>query len=413
TNGVTIPYTVTYISNVIPLPIVDSLNDVETCGNYMLQPLVNGNYFTGQNGTGTALFAGDMITSAQTVYIYSETGTTPNCFAESSFVITTNSLSTNNYSETKCDDLNDGNEVIDLSSYNANLVSVPSDCTFEYYSSLAGATNQTSTELVSSISNYNLTIGLHTIYIRITSNRGCIQIAQLDLTLVSTPIITIPDIVPICENDNIIVDAGLGFDSYLWSTGETSQTITVSQAGNYSVTVTEDYGSIDCSSTKHFNVVLSNIATITNIETQDWTNTENIITVNTTGFGNYEYSIDGIHYQDSNVFSGLNCGEYTVYVRDKNGCGITTENIFLLMYPKFFTPNGDGYNDTWSIKFSWLEPGLKVTIFDRYGKFLKELINSDSWDGKYNGHELPSTDYWFVVTRANGKEYREHFTLKR
>ena len=83
------------------------------------------------------------------------------------------------------------------------------------------------------------------------------------------------------------------------------------------------------------------------------------------------------------------------------------------MYPKFFTPNGDGYNDTWAIKYSHIEPNLKVDIFDRYGKLLKRLTNKNSWDGKYNGYELPSTDYWFVVTRENGKEYRGHFNMKR
>jgi gliding motility-associated-like protein len=55
------------------------------------------------------------------------------------------------------------------------------------------------------------------------------------------------------------------------------------------------------------------------------------------------------------------------------------------MYPKFFTPNGDGYNDTWEIKFSFYEQNLKVNIFDRYGKLIKTLNNTNSWDGKYNG----------------------------
>ena len=84
-----------------------------------------------------------------------------------------------------------------------------------------------------------------------------------------------------------------------------------------------------------------------------------------------------------------------------------------MMYPKYFTPNGDGYNDTWAILFSVKETQLKVIILDRYGKLIKKLENNASWDGKLNGNDLPSTDYWFVVTRENGKEYRGHFTLKR
>ncbi|MBG6111524.1 gliding motility-associated-like protein [Flavobacterium sp. CG_9.10] len=93
-------------------------------------------------------------------------------------------------------------------------------------------------------------------------------------------------------------------------------------------------------------------------------------------------------------------------------CDLTIDNSSL-SYPKFFTPNGDSFNDIWKIKFSNLEIGLTVKIFDRYGKLLKELIQNATWNGMYNGQELPATDYWFVVTRANGKEYRGHFSLKR
>ena len=324
-------------------------------------------------------------------------------------------INANDYSETICDNLNDGFEIINLSSYNASLISNTSNCTFEYYSSLLSATNQTITNLISTITNYNLTTGNHIFFVRITSTNGCYQIVKLNISLVSKPIISINDIVPICENKNTIISAGSGFDSYIWSTGSISQSITITHAGNYSVTVTKSYGTTNCYSTKNFAVVLSNVAKITNIETQDWTDNENIITVNTSSnsYGNYEFSIDGINYQDSNIFSGLISGAYTVYVRDKNECGIAKDEIFLLMYPKFFTPNGDGYNDTWAIKYSHIEPNLKVDIFDRYGKLLKRLTNKNSWDGKCNGYELPSTDYWFVVTRENGKEYRGHFNMKR
>ena len=98
----------------------------------------------------------------------------------------------------------------------------------------------------------------------------------------------------------------------------------------------------------------------------------------------------------------------------KNGCGEIIEEVYLLMYPKFFTPNGDGYNDYWKIKFSENEPNLSIKIFDRYGKFIKQLrANSEGWDGTYLGKQCFSTDYWFIVTRENGQEHKAHFTLKR
>ena len=84
-----------------------------------------------------------------------------------------------------------------------------------------------------------------------------------------------------------------------------------------------------------------------------------------------------------------------------------------LPYPKFFTPNNDGYNDTWAIDFAYLAPNTGIRIFDRYGKFIKELHNNTSWDGNYLGQQLSASDYWFTVTRLNRTEYRGHFSLKR
>lgn len=82
-------------------------------------------------------------------------------------------------------------------------------------------------------------------------------------------------------------------------------------------------------------------------------------------------------------------------------------------YPKFFTPNNDTHNDTWTIDYAYLKPNTGIRIFDRYGKFLKELRPNSEWDGTYNGQDMPASDYWFSVTRLNGTEVRGHFSLKR
>jgi gliding motility-associated-like protein len=84
-----------------------------------------------------------------------------------------------------------------------------------------------------------------------------------------------------------------------------------------------------------------------------------------------------------------------------------------LPFPKFFTPNNDGYNDTWTVDFAYLMPNTGIKIFDRYGKLLKELTINTSWDGTFTGQALPTSDYWFTVTRINGAEFRGHFSLKR
>jgi gliding motility-associated-like protein len=323
-------------------------------------------------------------------------------------------LPANDYAELFCDDLNDGAEILDLSSYNSKIISNTTNYFFTYYNSISGAEKETVSDKITNFSSYKLPLGENKIHIRINSNTPCYAVAELKLTLFSKPIINIQDIVPICENKTITIDAGAGFDDYLWSNGAKTQTITVKDPGNFSVTVTDDYDTISCSSTKNFEVKKSNIATINSIETKDWTDNNNVITVFATGFGEYEYSIDGTNYQTSNQFTRLISGKYTIQVRDKNGCGTATNELYLLMFPRFFTPNGDGYNDTWKINFSDIEAGLNVKIFDRYGKIIKILnTNTDSWDGTYNGINLTANDYWFVVTRANHLEYKGHFSLKR
>lgn len=327
-----------------------------------------------------------------------------------------NTLNATNYSDSLCDDLNDDSEIIDLSSYTSNIITNATGCTFEYYNSSLGATNQDASYQISTISNYNLTVGQQIIYVRITSTNSCSQIIELQLSLYAEPVIAINDIMPICYNQTITINAGTGFNSYLWSNGAITPSISVDTAGSYNVIVTQNHGVLTCTSIKNFEVVTSNIASITTIETTDWTDNENTITVllSDTSIGNYEYSLDGLHYQISNVFTGLINGVYQVSVRDINGCGIVEDEIYLLTYPKYFTPNGDGINDFWKINFSQYETNLTLKIVDRYGKFIKKLNYLDiGWDGTYNGQQLPSDDYWFVVTRANGKEYKGHFAVKR
>ena len=113
----------------------------------------------------------------------------------------------------------------------------------------------------------------------------------------------------------------------------------------------------------------------------------------------------------------LSEGEYFVYVKDKNDtCQPVTETAFILAYPKFFTPNGDGYNDIWKIKFSSSQEILNVEIYDRFGKLITTLDkDSNGWDGTINEKILPSTDYWFKIIRVSDQKniYRGHFTLKR
>ncbi|MEI7510293.1 MAG: T9SS type B sorting domain-containing protein, partial [Flavobacterium sp.] len=92
----------------------------------------------------------------------------------------------------------------------------------------------------------------------------------------------------------------------------------------------------------------------------------------------------------------------------------TQQIIWILYYKRYFTPNGDGINDTWGIDYSKFEPDLKVVIYDRYGKAITSLnSNNPEWDGNFNGQLLFATDYWFVVYRQDGRIHKGHFALKR
>ncbi|MFB9110909.1 T9SS type B sorting domain-containing protein [Flavobacterium gyeonganense] len=123
---------------------------------------------------------------------------------------------------------------------------------------------------------------------------------------------------------------------------------------------------------------------------------------------------NGITYYASQTINNCEGDRTPVLI---NILGATTADcinfVEELPYPKFFTPNNDTHNDTWTIDFAYLKPNTGIRIFDRYGKFLKELKPNDEWDGTYIGQDMPASDYWFTVTRFNGTEYRGHFSLKR
>jgi gliding motility-associated-like protein len=201
---------------------------------------------------------------------------------------------------------------------------------------------------------------------------------------------------------------------YNWSTGETTSEIQINEPGNYTVSVTNTNG---CSKTRTLTVLPSDTASIEMIEVIDGIE-NNTVTVTVSGEGDYEYALDSplTTYQDSNLFSMVTPGFHTIYVRDKNGCGIVENNISVIGFPKFFTPNGDGFNDTWHV-YGINTPNQinsEVYIFDRFGKLLTQINAFDGgWDGTFNGALLPNSDYWFSVKLPDNRTFTGHFTLKR
>jgi len=138
------------------------------------------------------------------------------------------------------------------------------------------------------------------------------------------------------------------------------------------------------------------------------------IFVNGVGVQGVQYAVDNDPWQQSNVFANLSMGTHILKV--KTPCKEFELNITLINYPHYFTPNGDGYNDTWNV-VGLNDATASINIFDRYGKLLKQISTTgQGWNGTYNGRHLPSSDYWFTISfNEDGKqrEFKAHFTLKR
>ena len=207
--------------------------------------------------------------------------------------------------------------------------------------------------------------------------------------------------------NTVTLDAGISGMTYNWSTGETSQIISVNTQNQYFVIVTDPN---NCSSTRNYNVILHNAPEITNVTVLG--NTATIVTVEN---GNYEFSINGSDFQLSNVFNNLVGGNYVATVRETNGCDEDQMDFWIIVCPSFFTPNGDGYNDFWEVNGIELYPEASAEIYDRYGRLITILnAMNPSWNGTFNNKLLPSDDYWYCFRASkNAKPVKGHFALKR
>ncbi|SHG36285.1 gliding motility-associated C-terminal domain-containing protein [Flavobacterium fluvii] len=176
-----------------------------------------------------------------------------------------------------------------------------------------------------------------------------------------------------------------------------------------------------CATIKTINVTVNPSNTL---QTLAWAVTDaftknQIVTITATAAGNYLYQLDSGPFQTSPVFENVASGMHSITVKDVNGCStpLTENDILIIGYPKYFTPNGDAYNDTWNIFELKDQLATKIYIFDRYGKLLKDISPTGAgWDGTYIGQPMPASDYWFTVEYEEQgivKKYKSHFSLKR
>lgn len=273
----------------------------------------------------------------------------------------------------------------------------------------------------------NLKTANTTIYARIENENQCMGIESIELLVNPIPEVSLADTYQVCSDGKpLVIEAPDGFDTYTWYKigtskneiiGSTSQ-LTIVDGGSFRLEIgtTFDVNNqvFQCTGSSDFLVNASNRATFEEISVQDLS-TNNSIVAQVSGDGEYEFSLDGQDYQTSARFDNLEPGFYTVFARDLRGCGISEQEVSVIGFPRFFTPNGDGYNDTWQLIGS--NQGMiegKIDIYDRYGRLLRQIDSENqSWDGSSNGEILPASDYWFRISLVNGKEFKGHFTLKR
>ncbi|WP_147676004.1 T9SS type B sorting domain-containing protein [Algibacter pacificus] len=350
------------------------------------------------------------------------------CFSTSELTLAVSTTGTNDAQLTECDDdgIEDGFHTFNLGYANTQIATgLPAGITISYYENYDDAL----LEKNRLNNNYtNTTAYSHTIYARIENANACYGISEVLLTVNKLPEIDTEALTYYCTNkfpETITINPEITNDlpenfTYHWSTNESTYSIEINSVGNYDVTVTNANG---CSKTQTITVEGVSIATINNIEVKDISD-NNMITVFATGDGIYEYQLLDENatmvvapYQSSPIFENVFPGIYTVTVKDtKNDCGEIMETAYVIGFPKFFTPNSDGYHDTWKVYgvSADNQPNSKIYIYNRYGKLLKALTpKNNGWNGSFKGALLPADDYWFVILLEDGRTYKNHFSLKR
>jgi gliding motility-associated-like protein/uncharacterized repeat protein (TIGR01451 family) len=277
----------------------------------------------------------------------------------------------------------------------------------------------------------NETVVYELVRVTYTGTDSCFQDLTGSATVIVTPlpVVTLEDgficIDPVtfATTRPYLLNTGLNTADYTFEwfdvngliSGVSNSFYEVSAVGPYSVTITDIISG--CQASAFVNVDESKPPTDFDYTVSGFFEGNPTVVITTTPAGDFEYQLDFGPFQESNIFDNLEGGTHTITVRDPEVCDALTKDILVIDFPKYFTPNGDGINDTWNIPSIKAISMTKIYIFDRFGKLVKEISTSGSgWDGTYSGQLLPATDYWFTISYQEAginKEFRSHFSLKR
>lgn len=406
---------------------VNDINDQYACDTFNLPVIAGlGDYYTasgGPRGIGVKLNTPYApINTTTKLYVYAEDANRNYCFDEKSFTITIY----------KTPVIAPINPVTSCSSYILPPYTSPIT---NYFTQSGGPSNTNTEKFPGDIINSSSTIYAYA-YLGSANTQICSDEKPMVINIIPKPlpILYVP---PICVDfvtgaiTNSYVVSGFNAPQYSfeWKKEDgtllsTNSDFSTNQPGNYTLTVTDLSLPNGCpSDSVPFTVIESSKPASITYTSSGWFTDNQTIIVNvvpsTGNENNFLYSLDGSTPQKSNTFTNVVSGNHEVTISDANGCNssVISIPIILINSPKFFTPNGDGYNDSWGIKGFQNQNNPKIYIFNRYGKLLKELNQiGDTWDGNYNGQPLPADDYWFVINYIeNGvsKEFKSHFSLKR
>ncbi|MCC4228300.1 T9SS type B sorting domain-containing protein [Zunongwangia profunda] len=325
--------------------------------------------------------------------------------------------------------------LIDLTIKQTELLSLNASPEFykvEYFETEEGALNNNK---IPDPENYS--VSRETILARIVNlESGCIS----DIVAIHLDIRRLPE-TPLEENYRICVDAyGLFNDElvlgkdfgksyeYSWYNGEELISSEYdlylyeeSANPNYTLVLTEKFTGCEV----RFSTTVSYVSEPNSVKVDilkgDFENSWTVEINASRNIGHsseFEYSLDNGAYTSDPVFRNIQRGVHELQIREAGGCGeVVVKEFTVVGYDFFFTPNGDGYNDRWSVTQDADYKVLKIRVFDRNGVFLKNIDpDGEGWDGLVNGKLLPEDDYWFNLEYVNFKtssrhNFSAHFSL--
>lgn len=259
--------------------------------------------------------------------------------------------------------------------------------------------------------NAQVNLSIEELFFRVSYGNNCGFIGSVSINVIAQPEVEDQALL-LCSGAGSEVTLGFdqSFSSYNWSTNATTPSITVSEIGTYTVTVSNAAG---CEKLVTFTVTQEPPVEIETIEVSDFQDRNSIRIVLVNPSETVVYSINGgLTFFESNEFNNLSPGVYDVIVKREN-CDSVSETVLVGGFPKFFTPNGDNINDTWALVRKEFYPNAVIELYDRFGKNLDYLKADREWDGTYRGTPLPSGDYWYKLTLEDGRVIKGNVTLKR